>query len=44
MTLGSPQLGWTAGLQPFDFHREVASGGLEGARSARGPQRAPRRW
>jgi len=27
MTLGSPQLGWTAGLQPFDFHREVASGG-----------------
>jgi len=23
MTLGSPQLGWTAGLQPFDFHREV---------------------
>jgi|SRR5579875_269310 hypothetical protein len=25
MTLGSPQLGWTAGLQPFDFHREVAS-------------------
>jgi len=26
MTLGSPQLGWTAGLQPFDFHREVTKG------------------